>query len=207
MFLRNDTLRYVVNALKIWHTICDRQAPASKVVFERPTWNRSVPITRLAFWSRHRRQVVGRNRTVAPHLLKYFVKVGFSISHLRNRAVLPRFETLSPISQQRPCGDRDDRSLMRPLLGAVAIRVGELIESRPVIRTETRPEHQVLRRQQHIHEVELKQAHVFEHAAKMSAVGTRGRAFTIKALCRERNPTCLIGRHPHSPYHNVVLPE
>ena len=102
------------------------------------------------------------------------------------------------MGKQWPGTNRNNRCLVRPLLGAIAALVDKAIESVALIRPEPRPQHQVMRRHENIDKIKLQKSKRFNDAPEVPYVGLGIRAGTIESLSRESNSPRFCRRHLHA---------
>ena len=117
------------------------------------------------------------------------------------------------MAEQGPGLDRNDRRLVRPLLGELTPPVDQVVEQRLLVRPEAREQDLVLRRREHVEVVDLQQAELTDHPPQ-SASPTR-------PLDRPRSKPCAASairraslaekfallRRCQIPRHRVVPPQ
>lgn len=109
--------------------------------------------------------------------------------------------------EQGPGTNRNNRRLVRPLLGAMAAPVDKTIESVALIRPEPRPQHQVMCRHENVDEIELQKSKRVNDAPEVPHIGLGVRTRTIKSLSRESNSPRFCRRHFHASYQVEELRE
>ena len=98
---------------------------------------------------------------------------------------------LPAVAQQRPALDRQNRRLVRPLLGEFAPPVHQIMQARNLVRTEPRKKHLVVRGREHIGVVDLQSAELPDCAAEIAHGDRPAWPRAIAALGRESNPARL----------------
>ena len=114
-----------------------------------------MPVAGLAFRTCNGRQVIGCHGPLTLHSGEDIAQVAVTLRDIVDRTVLPRLEGPPAVAQQRPITDSDDRGFVSPLLGKFTRAVQEILESGAVIGTKPGPDHEEVRRQQNVDEVEL----------------------------------------------------
>ena len=109
------------------------------------------------------------------------------------RVAFPGRPGPATVLEQRPVADPHHRSFMRPLLGEFARIVEKAFKSVPIVAAKARPDHEKVRRDQDIDEIQLQHADCMERTAKMAdirrGVGTR----PVKPLCGKRHAASFRG--------------
>jgi len=109
-------------------------------------------------------------------------------------AAFPSFVRPEMMADQRPVLDWKDARLVRPLLRELALLVHERIQSRAVVRPQSRERDLIMRRQQYAHGIDLQQPDLPEQATQMSRVHHTGRPRAVEALRGERDTPCFAER-------------
>ena len=99
----------------------------------------------------------------------------------------PRFKSFATIFEQRPGVDGDNRRLMGPLLGKFTAAVNQTIKAFLLIRTETGKDHEIMRGNQDIDEVELQQTKLAHDPPNVPPINSTPGACTLKSLCGQRD--------------------
>src|SRR2546427_11623855 len=95
------------------------------------------------------------------------------------------------MAEQRPTLYRQNGSLVRPLLGAFAPPVDQIIEEGFFVRAEPREENLIVRRREDVDVIDLHEAEPPYRAANVAQVYFSVRSRAVKTLRRERDPPRL----------------
>jgi hypothetical protein len=178
MLRRKHALGEVVGAREVGQAVCDGQQATREVGLEHRSGGGAEPrfsqarVSQTAGNAVGWVQFVGGQRTSNSHFIQHVLHVG----RMRFEELLESIGTDSPrfhaVAQKRPALHRQDRRLVAPLLRELAPAVDEIVEARAFVGTEPRKEHQVVRRNEDVDEVELKQAELADRAADVTRVDT-----------------------------------
>ena len=100
----------------------------------------------------------------------------------------------APVAQQRPGPHRDDRSLVRPVLGKLAPTIDQVVEARPVVGSQTREQYLILCRHQDGDVVDLEQSEPMDDLSQVTHVDASPWAGPVEPLCGQGDPTRLARR-------------
>ena len=154
---RDEMLGAVEGACHARTALGDREHTAPEQVLEQRPRHRPVPGSFEApFHPIGNGQILGGERAAAIDLLQDQVDVIRVLVQKAVEAIRTQWMIVAPVAQVRPQLDRDKRGLVPPLLGELAPAVGEAVEQRHLVRAESRVEHLVMGRDNHVDEVELK---------------------------------------------------
>lgn len=112
---------------------------------------------------------------------------------------------LSTVCEQRPVMAGHDGRFVSPLFDMLTGFVKIILEPRSIVGAESRPDHEEVRRNQNVYEVELQNPDGGQCTTKMSNIRCRFWTRTIKPLCRQRYAASFAGRDTDSSIHRTLV--
>ena len=184
---REHSRRQVVDPLVARQPVVDAESSVTKVHLEGVARQRAMPVTRFAFQRQRILERTCRQWPLQRDAIQQLVEIGVRLVQQVNGILPPRAIAGPPVRERRPVGCRHDARLVRPVLGVFTLAVDEVAETRNVVRTEARPQHEEMRGDKDVDEIELENPDAVHDAPEMPAIGRPARARTIEAGGSHRN--------------------